>query len=83
MQYAPKINGALATAKQIDPNNPRVYLMEGQVIFGTPAAFGGGKDKAKPLFEKAVQLYQAEKPASTLQPRWGKSSAESMLALCK
>ena len=82
MQYGQKMAEPLAIAKQLDPNNPRVYLMEGQGVFGTPAAFGGGKDKAKPIFEKAVSLFKAEKPASSIHPKWGKTSAETMLARC-
>ncbi|MBA2761028.1 MAG: hypothetical protein H0U39_03535 [Segetibacter sp.] len=82
-QYGAKGNEALTMAKQLDPNNPRAYLMEGQGIFGMPVQFGGGKDKAKPVFEKSVSLFEAQKPASSLAPQWGKSSADRMLALCK
>ena len=82
-QYGPRGNEALATAKQLNPNNPRAYLMEGQGIFGMPVQFGGGKDKAKPIFEKSITLFEAQKPPSSFAPHWGKSSAERMLALCK
>lgn len=81
-QYGAQGAQALAMAKQLNPNNPRAYFIEGQGIFGTPVQFGGGKEKAKPIFEKSVALYQAEKPAP-LYPRWGKPSAEAMLAQCK
>jgi hypothetical protein len=83
MQYGQKMSEPLAIAKQIDPNNPRVFLMEGQSVLGTPAAFGGGKDKAKPLFEKAIALYEKEKPASPIHPKWGKQTAEALLARSK
>lgn len=82
-QYGAKGNEALATAKQLEPNNPRAYLMEGQGIFGMPVQFGGGKEKAKPIFEKSLALFEAQKPASSIAPHWGKASAERMLALCK
>jgi len=82
-QYGPKGSQFLATAKQLDPNNPRIYLMEGQSIFGMPAQFGGGKDKAKPIFEKSVELFNTSKPANNLYPKWGKKSAEGMLERCK
>ncbi len=81
-QYGAKGNEALAMSKQLDPNNPRAYLMEGQGIFGMPVQFGGGKDKAKPLFEKSLALFEVQKPASALHPKWGKSSAKGMLARC-
>ena len=82
-QYGAKVSEALATAKQLDPNNPRAYLMDGQGIFGTPVQFGGGKEKAKPLFEKSVALFESQKPASPIHPNWGKSMATSMLAKCQ
>jgi hypothetical protein len=82
MQYGGEASKALAAAKQIDPNNPRVYFLEGQSVFGTPVQFGGGKDKAKPLFEKSVQLFDTYKPVSELHPKWGKGPAAAMLAKC-
>ncbi len=51
-------------------------------IFGTPVQFGGGKDKAKPLFEKSVALYKSAQP-KPLYPTWGKKEAENMLAQCQ
>jgi len=32
-------------------------------LFNTPSQYGGGKDKAKPVFEKAVTLFNAEQPS--------------------
>jgi hypothetical protein len=44
--------------------------------------FGGGKDKAKPAFEKALQLYETFKPASTIAPNWGKGATMYFLKEC-
>jgi hypothetical protein len=44
--------------------------------------FGGGKDKAKPSFEKALKLYETFVPASTIAPNWGKRSTEYFLKKC-
>jgi hypothetical protein len=82
-QYGSIINANMETAKQLDANNPRVYYWEGQNLFGTPTQFGGGKDKAKPLFEKSVALYKTSKPVSSIYPSWGEKSAEAMLERCK
>jgi hypothetical protein len=82
-QYGSIINANMETAKQLDANNPRVYYWEGQNLFGTPTQFGGGKDKAKPLFEKSVALYKTSKPVSSIYPSWGERSAEAMLERCK
>ena len=78
-QYGAKASEALATAKQIDPQNPRIYLMEGQSLMNTPAAMGGGKDKAKSAFEKSVTLFNSFKPASSLHPAWGRERAAALL----
>ena len=46
----------LQKAMTLNPNNPRVYYLQGMSIFGTPEQFGGGKAIAKPVFQKAVDL---------------------------
>jgi hypothetical protein len=82
MTYGTEASKALEFAKKIDPNNPRIYYLEAMSIFNTPAAFGGGKEKAKPVFEKAVELFKTFQPATTLSPKWGQKQAEDMLAKC-
>ncbi|HEY0030851.1 MAG TPA: hypothetical protein VGC65_08855 [Bacteroidia bacterium] len=69
-------------AKQLDKTNPRPYYLEGTAFFYTPPMFGGGKDKAKPAFQKALELYESFKPASTIAPNWGKSSTQYFLQKC-
>jgi tetratricopeptide (TPR) repeat protein len=80
--YGQQASGYLQKAMEIDPNNPRIYYLKGQSVFNTPVAFGGGKDNAKPLFEKSVDLFKKEQP-KPLYPRWGKDQAEMMLAKCQ
>jgi hypothetical protein len=82
MTYGGEAATALENAKKIDPNNPRIYYLEGMSAFNTPAAFGGGKDKAKPIFEKAVELFKSFKPQSPFHPKWGQKISEDMLAKC-
>src|SRR5581483_11584936 len=36
---------ALQKGMAADPNNPRLYYLQGMSLFGTPPQFGGGKDK--------------------------------------
>src|SRR5207253_1367334 len=43
-QYGAAVRQTRETAKQLDPNNPRVYFLEGQNMLGTPKSFGGGKE---------------------------------------
>lgn len=82
MQYGAAATAALQKAMKLNPNNPRCYYLQGMSLFNTPSQFGGGKDKAKPVFEKAVALFDAEQPAG-FNPRWGKDQAKTQLALCQ
>lgn len=75
-------SAALQKGLQADPNNPRLYYLQGMSLFNTPSQFGGGKDKAKPLFEKSVALFKTAQP-KPLEPNWGRQQAEAMLAQCQ
>lgn len=74
MQYGPLAQSALEKAKSLDPQNPRVYLLEGQDKFYTPEQYGGSKTQAKQLFELAAQKFDAFKPTSAIAPAWGKAT---------
>ena len=82
MTYGQEGANYLKQAKELDPQNPRLAYLEGAGIFGTPEQFGGGKAKAKPVLEKAVELFKAEKP-EPLHPQWGQKFAEGMLEQCQ
>jgi hypothetical protein len=73
---------ALQKGLAADPNNPRLYYLQGMSLFNTPPQFGGGKDKAKPLFEKSIALFKSAQP-KPLYPTWGQKQAEDMLAQCQ
>ncbi|MDB5020891.1 MAG: hypothetical protein JWQ28_2018 [Pedobacter sp.] len=75
--------GSLATAKSLNPENPRIYLIMGQNTFYTPEAFGGGKEKAKPILEAAAAKFAIFKPANELEPSWGAERTSELLAQCK
>jgi hypothetical protein len=79
MQYGPLAAEALETAKAMDATNPRVYILEGMDKFYTPEQFGGSKEEAKTLFNKAKELMATFKPASALHPTWGKGQVAFML----
>ena len=81
--YGPKASELLSQAIKLNPSNPRAYLLLGQNTFYTPSAFGGGKDKAKPILEKSVQLFETFEPATELDPAWGKGMAASILKQCE
>lgn len=80
MTYGPQAQQALETAKKLNPENPRVYLLEGQDKFYTPEQFGGSKEEAKKLFETAMQKYGSFKPENALAPRWGQNITQYFIA---
>ena len=75
-------SAALKKGMEADPNNPRLYYLQGMSLFNTPTEYGGGKDKARPVFEKALALYKAAQP-KPLYPKWGRQQSEGMLAQCQ
>jgi hypothetical protein len=80
MQYGPQAQQALETAKKLNANNPRVYLLEGQDKFYTPEQFGGSKAEAKRLFELALAKYSDFKPVNAVDPVWGRRTTEYFFA---
>lgn len=83
MKYGMESNQLLEQAKKTSPNNPRIYFLQGQSLFYTPEAFGGGKAKAKPVFEKAVELFKSFQSSGELMPNWGADQAQKMLESCQ
>ena len=82
MSYGQQAAAYLQQAMNLNANNPRLYYLQGMSVFNTPEQFGGGKTKAKPIFEKAVELYKAEQQ-KPLHPHWGDKEAAQMLAQCQ
>ncbi len=80
-KYGAIANAYFATAKKLNPNNPRLYFLQGNSFFYTPKLFGGGPDKALPLYEKAEALF-ANDSKDIRKPHWGKKVTEDMMKQC-
>lgn len=80
--YGPVYQEALAKARQINPENPRIYVIEGQMLYHTPEAFGGGKTTACPKLKMAIDKFAAFKSASSIHPDWGMNNAQYLYANC-
>ena len=83
MVYGAAAAEALGTAKKLNPNNPRVYLLDGEDKYFTPEQFGGSKEEAKTLFEKANSIFMTLKPGSVIEPQWGRGQVSYFLSLYK
>lgn len=71
MKYSGMVTETLAQAKKLNPANPRIYLVQANNVYYTPAMFGGGAEVAKPLYQEAKGHYAAFKPTSAVAPNWG------------
>jgi hypothetical protein len=80
MQYGPQAQQALETAKKLNPENPRIYLLEGEDKFFTPEQYGGSKTEAKVLFEEALKKFDSFKPATSIDPVWGRPTTQYFLS---
>ncbi len=77
--YGMEAKAILEKGLDLDPDNPRLHYLEAMSVLSTPEQFGGGKEKARPMLEKAVELLKAEH-AKPLYPNWGLSAAQGALA---
>jgi hypothetical protein len=69
----------LEEAVKQQPDNPRALMQMAQSKFYTPSAFGGGKDKGVEWIKKSIAAYDTFKPATDIDPNWGKPYAQSLL----
>ena len=81
MTLGPKSGIQMGKAMSLDEANPRNYLIAGQSAFFTPKIFGGGKDKAKDYFEKAIVRFDSFKVSRPELPDWGHEEAYAWLGL--
>ena len=74
-KYGADVAKGLKNAANLNPENPRVKLLEAQGVFYTPETFGGGKKKSQPIFEEAINKFAKFKPATSISPNWGEKAA--------
>ena len=82
-KYGKIFSDDLQSAKEINPDNPRMYYLQATNKLFTPKAYGGGKKAALPYFEKAEGLYAKETGDDITKPYWGKDHNTMFLAACK
>jgi len=82
-KYGQLFKENLESAKDVNPDNPRMYYLQGTSKYYTPKAFGGGKKAAQPYFEKAEGLFAKEQGGDIAKPYWGKIQNNYYIAQCK
>jgi tetratricopeptide (TPR) repeat protein len=81
MSLGPKANEAMKKAKKHEPNNPRVWIIDGTSDFYTPSMFGGDKEQALKKFKKAARLAEKESVRDPLMPDWGHAEAYTWIGV--
>ena len=79
-KYSALVTETLKQAKALAPANPRLHLLLGNDLYYCPAEYGGGPDKARPVYEQAKALFGSFRPATALSPVWGEKTVDAMLA---
>jgi tetratricopeptide (TPR) repeat protein len=63
---------AVKMAKEVAPDNPRLFWVLGPNVFISPPERGGGQDKAIEMYEKGLELSRKNKASEDrLEPTWG------------
>jgi tetratricopeptide (TPR) repeat protein len=83
MSYSQKAAESFGKAKNLNPDNPRIYFLSGQNILYTPEMFGGGQEAACPYFLEAKEKYETFTPETAISPNWGKEYTIKLAASCK
>jgi tetratricopeptide (TPR) repeat protein len=79
IQYMELIYASLEKAKALNPDNPRIYFLEGVNKANLPPAMGGGAEAARPILETAVAKFESFDPDDPLWPDWGAEAAKTEL----
>lgn len=82
MTLGPEAGKEISRANELNPNNPRAYLVHGISKYHTPPMWGGGVDKAIESLLKATSLYDSLPPPDSLMPDWGHDEAYLWLGNC-
>ena len=80
MKLSPVITNIYETAAAEAPDNPRVALSRAEWNMGSAQFFGEDPAKFCPDLEAALLLFEAEEPAETFAPRWGKDRTQMLIA---
>lgn len=81
LAYKSKIIGPLDKAKDINPNNPRIYILMASIQKNIPQWLGGGCDAAKKYIGMASSKWNAQNN-NGLQPHWGQGTLASLKETC-
>lgn len=79
MTLMQEVNSLIEQGKVLNPGNPRIYLEQAEGIYNMPEQFGGGKLRALPLLQEAMEKFNQFTPVDSIVPDWGKDRCQMML----
>ncbi len=82
-KYSGLANSYFDKAEKINSENPRIYYLKGMNVLNMPKMFGGGKENALPLFQKAKEKFDKFEVSNELYPNWGSQGNEKRLNYCQ
>lgn len=80
MTYMKLMFASLENARKLNPENPRIYFLEGINKLNLPPSMGGGADIARPILEEALNKFEAFTKEDPLWPGWGEAATRVELA---
>lgn len=80
--YSMKAAELFSKAQAINPSNPRTQFLMAQNTYYTPVEYGGGKERALPLFKKAASFFETQDTTNYLSPIWGEQTNKQMILDC-
>ena len=83
LEYSLKADSEIKKAEIINPFDPRPYFLYAMNVYYTPKLFGGGAEKALPLFEQAAEKFNAFVPEMPFMPHWGQQQNLEMIRKCR
>ncbi len=81
MMLGPKSGASMYTALKLEPENPRILMLDAISKYFTPAMFGGDKDLALAGFKRSAEIFEKQTKTSAIQPDWGHAEAYAWIGL--
>ena len=83
MRNASKTTNLMEEAMELNPANPRPYLLMGMQLIFTPRVLGGGEKKGCGYLKTAKEKYENFQLSSSIAPNWGYDDIERYWPKCE
>jgi hypothetical protein len=79
IKYGTQANKYADKAIQLNPENPRAYLLKAKAQMHVPVKMGGGVKSAQKYYEKSIEKFKNRKAQNAIDPAWGFKLAQREL----